>query len=386
MIVNNSPTNVVVIGGGITGLGIARDAAMRGFKVSVFERSQIGSGTSGYFHCMLHSGARYAVADPLAARDCYTESKTLLRIARGAVYPTGGLFLGFSDEEAQHGDTLLDACQSVGIGTKEVSVDRVLKEEPNISRSLRRAFAVEDGYIDGPKLLELNRVAAQSAANPAKTYTHHIITAINLKNGRVRSVTARDLIANQSREVPCDFLINAAGVWAGRVAEMTGISLPITPDKGSMIVFDRSYTKVLINRIRVRPGNGDIVVNALTHSILGTTSRPSQDLDEHSVTEEEVEELLQEGRVMVPSMSRSHMAYAYAGVRPLYSADHYAPGREASRSYQVINHLEDGINNFISVVGGKFTIYRLMAEKAVDQMCQQLGDNAKSRTSVTPFS
>lgn len=174
----------------------------------------------------------------------------------------------------------------------------------------------------------------------------------------------------------CDYLINAAGIWSSQVAELVGINIPLKPDKGSMIVLGRVYTQATLHRIRARPGSGDVLNQANGQSILGTTSERTDDIDTHAVTEEEITELLREGREMVPSMDRSHLVQAYAGVRPLYTPDTDTNSRAVSRAFRIINHRQDGLDNFISVVGGKFVIHRLMAEKAVDQMCQSLGVDA----------
>src|SRR5262245_57448082 len=99
--------DVVVIGGGATGLGVARDAALRGFKVVVVERDRLGGGTSGRFHGLVHSGARYAVDDPVGAQECCEENRILRRIAPSAVRQTGGLFLAMNDDEALFADKML---------------------------------------------------------------------------------------------------------------------------------------------------------------------------------------------------------------------------------------------------------------------------------------
>src|SRR5438045_985805 len=91
--------DLVVIGGGATGVGIARDAAMRGFKVTLVERSNLGSGTTGNFHGLLHSGVRYVVNDPATALQCFQENRILKRIATTAITDTGGFFLALNDEE-----------------------------------------------------------------------------------------------------------------------------------------------------------------------------------------------------------------------------------------------------------------------------------------------
>lgn len=381
---NKSLAHVVIIGGGATGLGIARDAALRGFKVSLFERGELGAGTTSYSHRVLHSGVRYAMADPIAAEKCYRESQTLLKMARGAVQPRQALCVALNQHDAEVADDYLRACRAAGIDIAELDPKAVLASEPSLNSSLVRAFGVQEGHIDAPRLLELNKRAAERADIPAEIYPNHPVVGITVKGNRVASVKVQDKQNGENREVACDFVINAAGVWGGQVAGLIGVGIPFSPDKGSMVVFNKVYTKATLHRIRQRPGSGDILIDDGQGSNLGTTSRPTTDLDTHEVTQEEIDELLREGRLMVPSLDASHIAYTYAGVRPLYSGDQ-SSGRGATRSFQILNHQTDGVNNFVSVVGGKLTIYRLMAESAVDAMCQQLGIQAKSTTATTPL-
>jgi glycerol-3-phosphate dehydrogenase len=99
--------NVLIIGGGATGAGIAAEAARRGFSVTLVERGGLGAGTSGSFHGMLHSGARYVVNDPAVAAACYAENQRLRRLIPSAIVDTGGLFVAMTEEEAQHADKLI---------------------------------------------------------------------------------------------------------------------------------------------------------------------------------------------------------------------------------------------------------------------------------------
>src|SRR5438270_12833431 len=110
--------DVAVIGGGITGLGIARKAAMLGLQVILIEKNEIGYGTSGHFHELLHSGARYAVQDPVAAKECYEENMRLCSsqsFVREAIDQTGGLFLAFTDFDVEYSEKLVNTCHKIGI-------------------------------------------------------------------------------------------------------------------------------------------------------------------------------------------------------------------------------------------------------------------------------
>jgi glycerol-3-phosphate dehydrogenase len=176
-------------------------------------------------------------------------------------------------------------------------------------------------------------------------------------------------------------VINASGAWAGEVAAMARLNLEVQVDKGSMVVFDGRHTRGLVNRLR-SPANGDIIVPNHSATIIGTTSMNMIRPGPAQVTKEDVGALVQQATRMCPSLAKGRMVRAYAGIRSLTPS---APGREASRGFQVVDHSKLGIDNMLSVVGGKLTTYRLMAEKAADTACKALGSTRSSRTAQTPL-
>ncbi|HVF69119.1 MAG TPA: FAD-dependent oxidoreductase [Xanthomonadales bacterium] len=372
-------TDVVVIGGGITGLGVARDAAMRGLSVTLLERGGLGSGTSGYFQGILHSGARYAVIDPQSARECYSENQILRRIAKDTILDTGGLFLAFTDEEVTYSYSLISACKSLGIPTEELSPTEIIKKEPRINKELKRAFSVPDGHIDGTKTLELNKISAEKLG--VKIYTNSTVTGFIKKNNQIEAVVLQD-----NSEIRAKYFINAAGIWAKDLGKLAGIDIPLVGYKGSMVVFEEQFTRTHLNRCRM-PSDGDLLLPTGKEYILGTTSVRTDDIDTHVVEQWEIDKLLKEAEVMVPGISKSLIKRSYAGVRPIYSpSSEDIPARSESRSFKILDHKEDGIDNFISVVGGKFILHRLMAEKAVDILCKDLGVNKQCQTASIPLS
>src|SRR5215468_12626155 len=135
---------VLVIGGGSTGVGVARDAAMRGFSTVLVERGDLATGTTGRFHGLLHSGGRYAVKDPVAARECVVENAVLRRIATDCIEDTGGLFVSTPWDDPEFGDAFLEGCRATGVLVDEVPVADVLSREPRLDPGLARAFEVPD--------------------------------------------------------------------------------------------------------------------------------------------------------------------------------------------------------------------------------------------------
>ena len=380
----NKNNHLVVIGGGVTGLGIAADAARRGFDVTVIERNTIGSGTTGSFHGILHSGARYAVNEPEVARECYQENQRLRKLIPGAIIDTGGMFVAINDQEAAYADAIMQACESIGIPITELTVEEAGRREPALAASLKRAFLVPDGFVDGPKLLEYCHQLADKSDSSVEFLEHHAVTSLPVINRNITNIEVKNTKTNQVRQISCDYVINATGVWAGKLAKLANVDFSMVFDKGSMIVFEQQFATVVLNRCRPE-SDGDLLVPSAGGSIMGTTSRIVDDPDQAWPTQEEIDSLLADGAEMVPGLLGAPVKRLYAGVRPLMQQGTIASSQSArslSRSFQVLDHASEGVDNFISVVGGKVTVYRLMAERAVNLLEQKLSFEPSSSVAL----
>jgi glycerol-3-phosphate dehydrogenase len=161
----------------------------------------------------------------------------------------------------------------------------------------------------------------------------------------------------------------------------------MSPGKGTMLVFNQRMTDTVISRCH-HPADGDIMVPVGTVAILGTTEVQVDDPDDTEVTVSEVGELLDLGERLFPDLRRMRLLRAYTGVRPLYDVGegHHEDSRGISRSHAVIDHqARDGIDNFVSIVGGKLTTYRLMAEQTVDVVATKLGVATPCVTADAPL-
>ncbi len=195
----------------------------------------------------------------------------------------------------------------------------------------------------------------------------------------------RDERSGEETAIACRAAVSAAGAWAGKVAELAGARLAMSPGKGSMLILNRRMTKAVVNRL-APPGDGDILVPVHTVCILGTTDITVPDPDDVEVTRDEIDALLLDGERLIPGISGARVLRAYAGARPLYdAADFGTPqhdeSREISRNHHVIDHgARDGVGGLWSIVGGKLTTYRLMARDVVDAVATSLGVDAPCRT------
>ena len=364
--------DVLIVGGGATGAGILRDLAGRGLSCLLVDKGDLASGTSGRYHGLLHSGARYVARDPQAARECIAENVVLRRIAPACIEDTGGLVVATPDDPDDYVQAFPERCAAAGIACDEVAVERLFQREPALNRAIRRGFRVPDGSLEPWQLVEANLVDARRRGGQALAYQQ--VVGVERNGGFVSAVSIADTRSGSIQQVAPRIIVSAAGAWAGRVAALAHVPLRMSPGKGTMLVYNQRMTDSVISRCKA-PADGDIMVPVHTVAILGTTEIAVDDPDDYEVTAAEVEALVTEGEKLFPGLRRMRILRAYAGVRPLYDATELGGGdRSISRAHVIIDHeARDGVSNFVSVVGGKLTTYRLMAEQAADVVCAKLG-------------
>ena len=386
----DSDFDVIVIGGGATGAGTARDCALRGLRVLLVERRDISTGASGRNHGLLHSGARYAMRDPESARECISENKILKSIARGCVEDTGGLFITLpQDEEEGYGldyqKQFVQACEDAGIRTRTLSPSEALRLEPAANPSLLGAVSVPDGSVDPFRLCSANVTDAFLHGAVISTYTE--VESLIMEGSVVTGIKARNIRTGQEMEYHAPIVINAAGIWGQGILATAGVSLNMYPAKGALLVFGHRVANMVINRCR-KAADGDILVPGDTVSVIGTTSTriPYSDCDKMDVTPDEVSLLLREGCAICPSLASTRILRAYAGVRPLVADESDPTGRSISRGIVCLDHEKrDGLKGLITITGGKLMTYRLMAEQATDLACSKLGVSEPCTTAQTPL-
>ena len=369
---------VVIVGGGATGVGILRDLSMRGIDALLIEKLDMVNGASSRYHGLLHSGARYAVRDQEAAKECIEENTILRRIGKSCVEATMGMFVQVEGDDPDFVQPWLDGCAASGIKTRELSKEEAWATVLKLSRKLVCAYEVPDGAIDGFRMSWQNLQSAARYGGRYKTYTE--IIGINIESGAVKSISVRDNVTHEEYEIECQILVNAAGPWAGKVAQLAGLDCNVSPSKGTLIAFNQRITSHVVNRLR-KPSNGDIFVPHGSITILGTSSITIPDPEDTSTSWDEVEELMKTGEGVFEHLRDYRILRVFAGSRPLYVPKGAEGGRNASRGFVTIDHeVEDGLKGMMTICGGKFTTYRLMAEKFCDVLAPKLNNTAKCRT------
>lgn len=375
--------DVIIVGGGITGAGTARDCAIRGLKVLLVERHDIATGATGRNHGLLHSGARYAVTDRESAEECIKENMILRKIARHCVEETEGLFLTLPEDDLAYQKKFVESCQSAGINAKVIDPKEALRMEPSANPDIIGAVQVPDGAVDPFRLTSANVIDAK--LHGAKVSVYSEVTRIIKEGDTVKGVEVYNTITKQKAEYYAPITVNAGGIWGQRIAELAGTKINMFPAKGALLIFGHRVNNVVLNRCR-KPANADILVPGDTICLIGTTSSrvPFEEVDNMYVTADEVDVLLKEGEKLAPSLASTRILRAYAGVRPLVATDDDPSGRNISRGIVLLDHeTRDGIKGFVTITGGKLMTYRLMAEWATDLVCRKLGVDKKCVTMNT---
>ncbi|KOX93685.1 glycerol-3-phosphate dehydrogenase [Haloarcula rubripromontorii] len=368
-------TDVLVVGGGATGAGVARDLALRGVDVTLVERDGLTSGTSGRSHGLLHSGARYAEADRVGAEECIAENRILKDIAGACIRDTGGLFVQLAADDPDYFDAKRAACAEIGIPVETLDADAARERVPDLASDIERAFEVPDAVIYPSRLVAAN--AADARNHGATIHPHAPVEDVLVEDGQVVGVQVGGTVGDT---IETDHVVNATGAWAGEFAAMAGLDVEMQPTRGVMVSVAYDDLGPVLNRCR-DPDDGDIVVPHENEAVLGTTSVPVRDPDEYETEQWEIEESIAECAAMLPPVVDAPEVRTWWGVRPLYAPDEdERGGRGISRGFFLLDHTDDGVGNMASIVGGKLTTYRQMAEATADLVCDALGVDAACRT------
>ena len=377
-------TDVLVVGGGSTGAGVVRDAAMRGFSAILVERGDLAVGTTGRFHGLLHSGGRYAVKDPVAAVECVAENAILRRTAADCIEDTGGLFVTTKWDDPAFGDEFARGCRETGVPVEEIPVPQALRLEPRLDPAISRVFTVPDASLDPWKLV--SGCARTAREHGAEILTYHRVLDLERHGDRIVGALVKNELTGEEIRIRAEVVVNAAGAWAGQLAELAGCKVTVLPGKGIMIAMNHRLVNTVVNRCEM-PADGDIIVPIRTVSVIGTTDQKVTDPDDWQINQHEVQQMMDAGENLVPGFRRARALRVWGGVRPLYQdKPEGADTRDVTRAHTLLNHRQrDGVERFLTITGGKFCTFRLMAEDTVDALCAEVGVDQPCRTADEPL-
>ena len=380
------PFDAIVMGAGINGAGIARDASLRGLKVLLLDKGDIASGTTSWSTRLIHGGLRYLEHGEVGlVRESLREREVLFRIAPHLVRPLPIIIPIYA--QGKRGPWMIRAGM---IAYDLLSFDKSLEHHRSLSReeTLRRIPGLEsdglqgavvyyDAQVEYPERLAVeNALAAREQGAVILTYAR--VDRLIMENGRVKGVEFTDLLDQGIHMVRAPVTVNVAGPWVDGV--LASLDQPmkrmIGGTKGSHLVVDpfpgapkeALYVEALADQrpFFIIPWNG--------HYLIGTTdSAYDGDLDQVEASEEEINYLIREANRVIPAaqLTRDDILFTYSGVRPLPFSDSQDE-KSITRRYFIHDH-EPTLDGLISIVGGKLTTYRSLAEQAVDTLFKKLG-------------
>lgn len=397
--IQNYPFDLIVIGAGINGAGIARDAAMRGLKVLLLDKGDISSGTTSWSTRLIHGGLRYLEHFEVSlVRESLRERAILLHIAPHLVRPLRFLIpiykgdkrgpamirLGMLAYDALSFDKSLEH-------HRMLSREEALRREPGLNPlGLKAAALYYDAQVEYPERLTLENVLS-ARDHGAVVLTYARVDRLILNGVTVRGVEFTDLLNGGRYSARAPVTVNVAGPWVDEVLKELGrpVERMIGGTKGSHLVVD-SFPGAPGEALYIEASEDHrpyFIVPWNGQYLIGTTDiRYEGDLDDVTVDEEEIEYLIRETNRAIPgaNLSRRNVLYVYSGVRPLP----YQPaGSEGgiTRRHIIYDHAPD-VEGLVSIVGGKITTYRNLAQQTVDLVYRKQGKEPPAcRTARLPL-
>jgi len=370
------PWDIVVIGGGATGAGVAVDAASRGYDVLLLEREDFGKGTSSRATKLVHGGVRYLEQGNVSlVMEALKERGILLRNAPHIVKDLKFIVPNYSWWEAPFygiGMKVYDFLAgkySFG-ASKVLSLEETLKLLPTIRQDgLRGGVMYHDGQFDDTRLL-INLMT--TAAEHGATLLNYagVVELTKDDGGFIQGVTAVDGESGERFEIAARSVVNATGIFTDeirRLAEPT-VQQMMVPSQGIHLVFDRSFLVGDTALLVPQTDDGRVLFAVPWHNrtLVGTTDTPIESVSYEPLPfEEEIEFVLETaGRYLSHKPTREDILSVYVGIRPLVKAAGASDGKTSSLSRDYTIHIDH--SGLLTIVGGKWTTYRHMAEDCVD--------------------
>ncbi len=390
--------DVLVVGMGATGAGVALDAASRGLRVLVVDKGDLASGTSSKSSKLVHGGLRYLENYEFGlVREGVQERQLLMRLAPHLVRPMDFLYPVWPDTAKRRllglGLSTYDVFAMVTGGDvrrhERITAERAVELAPALRDSdLAYSYLYGDSATDDARLV----LAVVQAARRFGALVVSYAEAVGLHtdaDGRVSGATLRDVLGGASVDVTARHVVNATGVWVDRLQGLEEPGRPevVQPSKGVHVVVPHERLPLHEASVLLPSKQGDgrsmFAIPWGRQTILGTTDTPYDgDLEELSLTAGDLEYVLAAGNaVFRAGLAASDVLGAWAGVRPLIRAEGSASMSDISRRHTLV----EGAAGLLTITGGKLTTYRRMAKDVVDRIVARDGRRARCRTDEIPL-
>ncbi len=382
--------DVAVIGGGVNGTGVARDCALRGLRVALFEQNDIAFGASGNSSGMIHGGPRYLTANPDVTYASCLDSGYIQSIAPHLLFRAPFIMPVQKARGARHELDLLDAFFSVydryqplkrGKPHTRLSGEDIARLEPGLVGEFEGAVTFDEWGIDGVRLCIAN--AQDAAEHGADVFTPYSVRELTRgSGGRVTGLSAIQRLSGECLRVSAKIVVNASGAWGPLTASLGKLpkgAVRLRPGKGVHLYFDRRLSNTAI-MVKAIDGRLVFIEPWQNTSVIGTTDDDYYgDLDNVFATTEEARYLIEAIARVFPIVNRARLIGTWSGVRPtLYEWGKHEDA--LSREHQIVDHTQHGASRLYSMLGGKLASYRIFAQEMTDQLCADLACPAPCTT------
>jgi len=378
------PHDVLILGGGVNGLGVARDCALRGLRVLLLEKGDLAGGASGASSGMIHGGPRYMLTGRAVTRRAARDAGAIGRIAPHLLFripfllplsgagprPTLVERAGHYAKEAFFSAYDQFQREKRGRPSTRLSPEELYRLEPGLAPGLHGAVTFDEWGIDAHRLCVANALAAREAGAEVRTWTE--ATALLRQGGRVTGVRWVDAVTGQAGLAEAPVVLNATGAWSPGLARRSGLTVRMRPGKGVHLVLDRRFSDygVICQAIDGR------LMFAYPHedeTWIGTTDDDAfGDPDDQEALADEVAYLLEAAAERLPGIRAARITRAFWGLRTTLHAR--GPNEDAlSREHELLDHAAEGAAGLLSFVGGKLASYRSQAEEVTDRILALLG-------------
>ncbi len=382
--------DVAVIGAGVNGTGVARDCALRGLRVALFERNDIAFGASGNSSGMIHGGPRYLTANPDVTYASCLDSGYIQQIAPHLLFRAPFILPVGRGLGARHELDLLDAFFAVydryqplkrGKPHTRLSGEELARLEPGLSGEFEGGVTFDEWGIDGVRLCIAN--AQDAVENGADVFVPYTVERLlRGGGGRVTGLEAVHRLSGAAVRVSARAVVNASGAWGPLTASLGALpagAVRLRPGKGVHLYFDRRLSNTAI-MVKAIDGRRVFIEPWQNTSVIGTTDDDYYgDLDNVFATTEEARYLIEAIAQVFPIVKRARLIGTWSGVRPtLYEWGKHEDA--LSREHEIIDHARHGARGLYSMVGGKLASYRIFAEEMSDHLCTELDRPARCTT------
>jgi glycerol-3-phosphate dehydrogenase len=376
--------DVIVLGGGVNGLGTARDCAMRGLKVLLLERGDLASGASGGSSGLIHGGPRYMLSGPKVTELACRDSGYIQQLAPHLLFRIPFLVPFTSKRERQSlveravayatevFFSTYDLYQSLKRGKPSVRLDadELYRLEPGLRPGLHGAVTFDEWGIDAHRLCVLNALSARAHGAEVRTWTE--AREVVREGGRAVGVRWLDRVTGERGEARAPLVFNATGAWSPAFARRQGATVRMRPGKGVHLVMDRRLSDygVVCNAV---DGRMMFVYPHDRESWIATTDDDFYgDPDDAEATADDVDYLLEGAASVFPAVRTARLSRAFWALRTTLYA--YGPNEDGlSRDHQLVDHAAEGAAGLLSFVGGKLASYRAQSEEVTDRILRELG-------------